>query len=66
MSEHITYCTRCGSFEFSVVETTQWCGEIDEKGLLGCAHAENGVASIRCTDCGESYTTDRFYDIYFN
>jgi uncharacterized Zn finger protein len=66
MDKHITNCSQCGSFEFTVVETLTWRGEIDDKGLLGCAHAENEIASIRCTDCGALYATKSFYDIYFN
>ncbi len=66
MAERITNCVRCGSFEFTVVETLTWRGEIDDKGLLGCSHADNEIDSIRCADCGEPYVTDSFYDLYFN
>jgi ribosomal protein L37E len=66
MAELITKCGRCGSREFTVVETLQWCGEVDDEGLLGCADAENELASIRCANCGESYAVDRFARIDFN
>jgi len=66
MAERITHCPQCGSFEFTVVETYQWRGEIDDKGLLGCTDETNEIASIRCAKCGESYAPERFYDIYFN
>jgi len=66
MAEHITKCVRCGSLKFIVVETTTWRGELDDKGLLACAFAENEIDNIRCADCNEPYETDRFNDLYFN
>jgi hypothetical protein len=66
MAEHIAKCLQCGSFEFAVVETLQWEGEVDDEGHLGCSRPSNEIESIRCVDCGELYTTDSFYDIYFS
>jgi hypothetical protein len=44
MAERITVCARCGSFEFTIVETFQWRGAIDDKGLLGCTDAINEIS----------------------
>ena len=66
MAEHIAKCLRCGSFEFAVVETLQWLGEVDGNGDLGCSHALNAIESIRCVECREVYTIESFNDIYFN
>jgi hypothetical protein len=66
MAEYITKCGQCGSREFTVVETYQWRGEVDDTGVLNCTHGIGGIDSIHCADCGESYATDRFTRIDFN
>ena len=66
MAELNGKCLQCGSFEFDVIETLQWQGEVDGDGLLGCSHALNEIESIRCVECREVYTIESFNDIYFN
>jgi hypothetical protein len=66
MAEHIAKCLQCSSFEFAVVETLQWEGEIDDEGRLGCTRPINDIESVRCVDCRELYTLESFNDIYFN
>ena len=66
MAEHITKCTRCGCREFTVVETLEWRGVVDDDALLGCSNAWNEIASIRCVECETPYATDNFAQIDFN
>jgi hypothetical protein len=65
MADHITKCNRCGCREFSVVETLDWRGEVDDAGLLGCTNPWNAIETIRCTACGATYSTEGFPEINF-
>jgi hypothetical protein len=66
MADHISKCSRCGCREFTVVETLDWRGEVDDAGLLDCTNAWNEIDSIRCADCRVPYATDNFAGIDFN
>ena len=66
MAEHITKCGRCGCREFSVVETLDWRGEVDDAGLLGCSNPWNAIEDIRCVDCRAPYSSVSFAGIDFN
>jgi len=66
MANHITKCMRCGCRDFRVVETLDWRGEVDDEALLGCSNVWNSIESIRCADCGASYSTESFAEIIFN
>ena len=66
MAEYITKCGRCGSREFTVVETLDWDGRVDDDGLLDCSSSWNEIQDIRCAGCGELYAPGRFTQIDFN